>query len=217
MPRVLVLGGTGPSGIILIRELLSHSYTVVVYARTPSKLPADISSHEDVTIIKGELSDADSLSKALEGVEAVLSALGPTSSHPRDTPLARGYKLITDLMLKRGITRIIVLGTASTADEHDKFSLIFWFMVLIVRLFANNAYKEIVAIGKAFRESPKELRWTIVRVPLLTNASKKDVAAGYVGDKKVGIILPRAAFAAFMVQELEEENWVRKAPAISRA
>jgi uncharacterized protein YbjT (DUF2867 family) len=90
--RILVLGGTGASGILLIREALAHSHTVVVYARSPDKLPEDIVKDTSVVIIKGDLSDAETLSKAMEGVDAVVSALGPAVKrgpfHPSGTPLA---------------------------------------------------------------------------------------------------------------------------------
>lgn len=41
--KILVLGGTGPSGINVVRELAHRKLSAVVYARTPSKIPDDIS------------------------------------------------------------------------------------------------------------------------------------------------------------------------------
>jgi uncharacterized protein YbjT (DUF2867 family) len=42
---VLVLGGTGPAGINLLRELLHRKHKVVAYARNPQKVPEDLASH----------------------------------------------------------------------------------------------------------------------------------------------------------------------------
>lgn len=42
---VLVLGGTGPAGICLLRELLHRKHKVVVFARSPSKIPQDLTSN----------------------------------------------------------------------------------------------------------------------------------------------------------------------------
>lgn len=42
---VLVLGGTGPAGICLLRELIHRNYPTIVFARNPSKLPNDVSSN----------------------------------------------------------------------------------------------------------------------------------------------------------------------------
>lgn len=44
-PKVLVFGGTGPAGICLLRELLHRNHPVVVFARTPSKIPEDLASN----------------------------------------------------------------------------------------------------------------------------------------------------------------------------
>jgi hypothetical protein len=43
--KILVLGGTGPSGICLLRELLYRQHPIIVYARNPSKIPEDLVSN----------------------------------------------------------------------------------------------------------------------------------------------------------------------------
>lgn len=216
--RILILGGTGPCGIQLIRQSLELNHTVVVYARSPQKLPTDISANPSVTVVQGELTDAEKLSSAMQGVHAVLSALGPvvTSVHPSNTPLAHAYALIIQTMKKQDVKRLIMLGVPSMKDEHDKFSLAVSTMVTCVRTFAPNSYKDVVAIGETIRAAdPHELVWTIARVPFLTDREDRSVVAGYIGDGKVGVRLPRPAFAAFMLGELEQNKWCHKAPLIS--
>ena len=44
-PLVLVLGGTGPAGICLLRELLYRDHPTRVYARNPAKIPEDLASN----------------------------------------------------------------------------------------------------------------------------------------------------------------------------
>jgi hypothetical protein len=48
--KVLVLGGTGISGICLLRELLHRNHKVIAYARNPSKIPADLVSSPDLEV-----------------------------------------------------------------------------------------------------------------------------------------------------------------------
>ncbi|EMD41442.1 hypothetical protein CERSUDRAFT_120527 [Gelatoporia subvermispora B] len=215
--HVLVLGGTGPSGIKLIEEALFASHTIVIYARSPQKIPSTITSNSSVTVVEGELTDADALDQAMHGVHAVLSALGPAVKngplHPSGTPLAHAYELVIDVMKKNDVNRLILLGTASIHDENDKFSLQFAALVSGVAIFAHNAYKDVVAIGKTVRGS--DLVWTIARVPLLTSKEQKDFVAGYIGDSKIKTTLSRAAFARFVVEELQANEWCRKAPLIS--
>ncbi|KAI0053132.1 NAD-binding protein [Auriscalpium vulgare] len=216
MGRVVVLGATGPSGLLLVRAALAAQHTVVVYARNPSKLPADLAEHPSVTVIKGELEDAPALSAALAGADSVISALGPSSSTPRGTPLAKGYAVVLDAMRAQGVARIVALGTASITDEHDKRDLRYSAMVWTVWAGVNAAWKDIVAVGDVVRGA-EDLEWTIVRVPILTNSESTAAHAGYVGDGKSGVTLSRAAFAAFVVGELEKNEWVRKSPLLTSA
>lgn len=217
--HLLILGGTGPSGLQIIHQALALGHTLVVYVRSPQKLPESVSSSPSVTVVVGGLTDADKLSAALEGVHAVLTALGPAVKngpfHPGNTPLANGYALLLDLMKQRDVKRIIALGTASMTDEHDKFSLEFSVLVTGVAVFAHNAYKDVVAIGKNIRAADLDVMWTIARVPLLTEKESKEYVAGYIGDGKTKTRLSRAAWAAFVLKELEENQWCRQAPLIS--
>lgn len=217
--RVLILGATGAAGVLLIQEALAASHTVLIYARSPEKLPEQIRNHPRVTVHKGELDDREALSSAMKEVDAVLSALGPSVSrgplHPKGTPLARAYSLIIELMKIQGVRRLLALGTASITDPNDKFSLRMSVLVTGVATLAHTAYEDVVAIGKTIRTQGNDLDWTIVRVPLLSGSDDKNFVAGYVGDGKTGACLARAGFASFVVQELENNEWVRKAPLIT--
>lgn len=224
--RVLVLGGTGGIGTLLVQALLAANHSLVIYARNPDKLSNEITSHQLVAIVKGDLTDRDALLSALQygghSVNAVVSCLGPpvniTSgiTYPSDTPLACAYTLLFELMHVADVKRIIALGTASNKDPHDKFDLQFATLVLGVATFAHGAYKDVVAIGKALRGQPEgELVWTLVRVPVLTNSKNVAYVAGYIGDKKTKTYLARCAFAAFVVAELESNDWANKAPILS--
>jgi putative NADH-flavin reductase len=217
--RVVILGSTGPSGILLIEEALSAKHVVVVYARNPQKLPAHLSKHPDITIVKGELEDPKALDTALTGADAVLSALGPTFGNPSGTPIARGYSAVLEAMRRAGVKRLIALGTPSIKDEqNDKFSLVYAAMVATVAVGANSAYKDIVAVGEVIRACD-DVDWTIVRVPVLKNERNREVRAGYIGDGGAGsaYTLARLGFAVFVLGELEKGEWVKQAPLITSA
>jgi len=220
--RVLILGATGGIGLLLIERALAASHTVVVYARSPEKLPEQYSNNPNVVIRKGELTDEATLTQALDGVDAVLSALGPSVSrgplHPSGEPLAHAYALLIRVMKQKGVPRLIALGTPSITDPADKFSLKMSAIVTGVATFARTAYKDVVAIGNTIREDGgNHLDWTIGRVPILTSSQSEEYIAGYVGDGKTGIYLSRNAFATFVLDELERDDWVHKAPLISSA
>jgi len=216
--RVVILGGTGPSGILLIEEALAAQHTIVIYVRSPQKLPAHLSKHPDITVIKGELQDTAALATALAGAKAVLSALGPTLGNPVGNPIALGYAVVLEAMRRAGVKRLIALGTPSIKDEKDKFSLVYSAMVAAVAIGARSAYRDIVAVGEVIRES-EDIDWTLVRVPVLKNDKNREVRVGYIGDgvAGAGCSLSRLGFAVFVLQELEKGEWIKRSPLITSA
>ncbi|KAN0100943.1 hypothetical protein V8E55_000927 [Tylopilus felleus] len=216
--RVLILGATGPCGILLVKEALGASHTVVIFARSPDKLPEEIRNDTRVTVLKGDLNDESALSVAMENVDAVLSALGPKLScgtYPSGEPLAHGYSLIIKVMVAHNVKRLIALGTPSITDPHDKQSLKWSLVVGGIKTLVPAVYSDIVAVGNTIRTEGDALDWTIVRVPFLTDSNSRDVVAGHVGDGKTGTTLTRVGFAAFVVQELADNKWVKDAPMIT--
>jgi len=230
--RFLIFGGTGPSGIALIRKVLVvyPSSIIFLYVRTPNKIPEDLARQSSIVIIHGEITDLDEVEAALLGrhsttdkdqpVDVVLSALGPTGPcHSADRPFAKFYECLIGLMSKHSVKRLIALCTASYPDPRDRFNPITYGLVTIVSTFAYSAYADFRAVGEVVRAhgDRKGIDWTLVRVPVLTNCESEKVVAGYVGDWKTGNILPRKAFAAFCIREIEKKEWVGKAPFISGA
>jgi len=233
--RFLIFGGTGPSGIALIRKSLEvyPASTVLVYVRSPQKVPADLSQNPSVIIIAGELAELDKVEAALAGrnanhneinedetnpVDVVLSALGPTGPfHSSGCPIAKFYEQLIDLMAKHLVKRLLVLCTASYPDPHDKFSLTTYTIVNTVSTLAHSAYADFKEVGQVVtqRGTEKGLLWTVVRVPILTKQDSEDVVAGYVGDGMTGNVLARKGFAAFCIGEIEKKEWIGKAPMIS--
>ncbi|KAK7064551.1 hypothetical protein R3P38DRAFT_2825200 [Favolaschia claudopus] len=214
--KFLVLGSTGPSGILLVRETLSAytDSTIILYVRSPGKIPDDLKGNANCTVVEGQLDDKEALSKAMEGVDIVLSALGPAQfTHPSGTPLAHSYANIIKVMKSHNVNRLLALGTASIEDPSDKFSILYYSMIKTVSISMRNAYKDIIAIGQVIRSSNLE-HWTIIRVPALGNNTSKELVAGYIGDDKIKnrFTLNRIGFASFVVEEIGTKQWDLKAP-----
>jgi len=72
MKKVLVVGGTGTLGKVVVNKLLSKDFQVFVLTRNPEK--AGKLSEIGVILIKGDLIQKDSLTKACEGMDVVISA-----------------------------------------------------------------------------------------------------------------------------------------------
>ena len=213
--QVLLLGATGVIGQLLIPDLLEAGHTLTLYARSPQNLPKAVRSDQRVTIVRGELLDSDALLRALDGVDAVVSALGPDLFPPPGNPISKTYSIIMGHMRTLGIKRIIALGTVSIPDSNDQRDIPLWLSKQLMRILSPRYLAEILAIGDVVRSEGADLDWTIVRCPWLTNGTTGQYQAGYKGDGKRRISLERAGYAAFIMDELRDRKWVKKAPMIS--
>jgi nucleoside-diphosphate-sugar epimerase len=53
--KVLVLGGTGPAGICVVRELLHRKIGTMVFCRSPDKIPEDLANNTLLEVRKQTL------------------------------------------------------------------------------------------------------------------------------------------------------------------
>jgi putative NADH-flavin reductase len=208
--RIAVFGSTGKTGQEVVKQALERGYEVIAYARNPDKMGKH---HPKLTISKGELNDMEAISQAISGTNAVISLLGP-GGNLKDNSLSEGVKNIILIMEKHGISRLIQIATPSSSDPHDKRDYLFGFLVGLVKRTMPNVYAEIGRIGDAVRNS--KLNWTLIRVPFLNEKPlTKKLRIGYMGENKVKLPLSRADLAWFMLEQLQNNEYVKKAPFIS--
>jgi nucleoside-diphosphate-sugar epimerase len=209
--NVTVFGATGPSGQLVVERALAAGHAVTAFARNPGKLTA---TSERLRVVAGELSDATRIEEAVAGAEAVISLLGP-SGRTAGTPVTDGTRSIVAAMERRGVRRLIATATPSDTDPDDGSSWSFSLAVWLIRVLVGSAYEEIVGTARVVRES--SLDWTLVRLPMLTDKpAPAGAVAGYVGDARIRLFsLSRAAMADFLVSQLADSTWIRKAPVVS--
>ncbi len=93
---VLVLGATGATGRLLVRELLGRGMNVPVIVRAPDSLPPDVRTNSHLSVVHAsllELSDAE-IALHVNGCTAVASCLGHNLTLKRI--LGPPRKLMTD-------------------------------------------------------------------------------------------------------------------------
>ncbi|CAF1280474.1 unnamed protein product [Adineta steineri] len=215
--KIAVFGATGRTGILFVHQAVQENLYVKLYCRPQSlsKL-GSLKSNEFVEIIEGEFDD--DFTPVIQGVDVVLSFLGPGFSWPSNNPLEKVMIKIMETMRKERVTRFITMGTGSITDSLDRNWYKMRTCVFIVSSFARNAYNDIVAVGNLFKSGQyDDLKWTTVRVGILKNANEPTgrIHVGYIGDDEASIFTERADWAKFVLTEISEEKWIRKLPYLS--
>ena len=208
--KLTIFGATGGTGKQLVEQALAAGKQVVAYVRNPSKLNV---RHEYLRIVEGELADKMMIEQAVNGVDAVISVLGPRKGS-KDKPITQGMQNIIVAMNKYGVRRLIVSSTLSVEDPNDLPEFTAKVLVKIVKLTMRAAYEEIISVAETVRKS--DIDWTILRLTTLNNNPKSGkVRVGYLGRGEVGLRISRADLAQFMLEQVQNSKYLQQSPVIS--
>jgi len=206
--KVAIFGGTGKTGQHLVQHALGLGHEVVMLARTPSNFTIQ---HPKLTVLQGDILDAACVEATVQGVDAVISVLGPRSNKP-EFIISKGTDHILIAMKRHNVRRIIISAGAGVRDPQDKPKFIDHFFGLLLNLLSKNAVEDMKQVVAKVRNSDRD--WSIIRVPMLTDQpAQGTLKVGYVGD--ITTRLSRADMAAFMLKQLDDDTYLREAPAIS--
>lgn len=138
--RLVVFGASGGTGRELVRQALERGHHVRAFVRTPAKLGLE---HERLEVVQGDVQDPAAVARAVAGVDAVLSALGPTSNKP-DAQVTRGTENIISAMERQGVRRLVVTGGAGVGDPQDRPNLMNRLVKAALLLMARNVYEDML-------------------------------------------------------------------------
>lgn len=209
MKKILVLGGTGSLGKVLIQTALKKKYHVITLVRTPAKLRI---SDPKLTIMQGDVTDKADLSFVLSDVDAVISTLG----HGFRTPFPiqeKTLSVLIPLMKIHGIKRFVTITGAGLKVTGDPFSLTGTLSDMLFPLIDPPRMRDAKMQQTLLEKST--LDWTVVRTPV--HNDRNDQTISHVGMEQPfpWQTLSRKAIAAFMLECLEKNTWIKKAPIIS--
>lgn len=207
--KIAIFGGTGRTGLHVVELALEEGHQVVALARTPTKLTF---KHDSLKVVQGDVKDHASVASVVEGVDAVISVLGPTSN-AASFEISSGMENILKTMIQYDVKRIIISAGAGVGDPQDKPGLKNKLINALLNVVAKNVYEDMLKAVAIVRSSDRD--WTVVRVPMLTDGPKTgQFKVGLVG-KGMGSRISRADLASFMLNQMLSTEQARKSPVIS--
>lgn len=207
--KILILGATGGTGRLIVKEALARGYDVSVLVRSAEK-GRDLGG---VKLVIGDARDETVMREALRGRDAVVSALGtPASPFRQVTLLSSATRRLVDAMKSEGVTRLVAITGMGAGNSVGHGG--FLFDTLIFPLLLRHVYADKNRQEAIIKESG--LDWVLVRPTILNNKPGRgtvralDDLSGFHGGN-----IAREDVARFVVDQVEGEAWLRRSPLIT--
>lgn len=215
--RIAVLGATGRTGRPLVEQALARAHEVVAFARDATDLRPSVRKDERVSVVEGDARTGDGVERAVAGdgesVDAVVSVLGRTAEGPDDLLTEAGRHVLA-AMDRHGVERFVTLVGAGVREEGESVSLGGKVMDTLLKLVARSVLEDARDHVRMVRAS--DSRWTVVRVPRLTDGPHTGEFRHGTGlTLGMGDTAARANIAEFMLDCLEEDLYVHEMPRVA--
>lgn len=206
--RIAVLGASGGVGRRVVRRALARGYEVVCQTRSAKKL-ADVA--ERVRVHAFDPRDRAGLAAFIEGADAVVFALGVDTPGPT-TLFSEVTAALVAAMARQGVARLVAVTGVGAGETRGHGG--FLYDRIVYPLLTRRRYED-----KDRQEAliaASDLDWIIVRpAPFSHRRPAGDLEVhAHVGPDTVLRRVTRDEVAAFVVDQLESDRYLRRRPFI---
>ena len=203
-----LLGATRGIGRALLDQALERGLHVRALVRPGSELPV---AHPSLAVIRGDATDEGDLMRAIEGSDAVLSALGAPARN-KDHVRESAARATLQAMRKVGTRRLIAVSVYGVGET--KAHLPFVTRNVVFPLFLKHAIADHERQEAVIRDS--DVQWTLVRPPYLVDGpATGEYAEGFTEPRGLTWKVSRADVAHYMLNLLTNSRHIHKAVGLS--
>ena len=213
--KIAVIGGGGRTGKFLVDRLLAEGYQVKLLLRNPETAFQNIPKNDRIVeIVKGDVLDYDRVTSLIEGCSAVISTVGQRKDEPLVASRATSniLKAMSENRGRSKSTRYILLAGLNVNTPFDKkgseTQMATEWMKTNFTLIHEDRQKAYEILASS------EIRWTLVRVPYILFTDEKGTVGISLLDSP-GKKISAGDIADFLITQLDDETYIRKAPFIA--
>lgn len=208
--KIVLFGATGAVGQRIVREALERGHEVVGIVRDPERSEVPDSR---VRLVRGDATDAASVSSVVRGADAVVSAVSPrpgtTGNAPALTAVARG--LIAGLT-QAGVKRLLVVGGAGSLEVAPG-------VALIDTPGFPDEYKPEAQEGRdslaVYRNEAGDLDWTLISPAIVIQPGERTgtyrtTIDQLLTDEQGNSVISYEDYAVALLNELEQPQHVQR-------
>lgn len=208
--RVTVLGAHGRTGRLVVEESLRRGHPVTALVRDPGRLAV---ADQRVRVVAGDVRDPAAVRGAVEGSDAVISALGPSG---KDRTLHRELApALIAAMSAAGVRRFVGISGAGVDAPDDAKGARDRVASRLMHVFGAAMVADKEAERAAWAAST--LDWTLVRPPRLVDGPATGRVLSDAVRTSGSMRISRADLARFVVDQLTDPSYVGAAPVVAAA
>lgn len=186
--KILIVGASGATGRLLVRQLLDRGETVRAIVRSAEGLPGEVRNHEQLEVVVASLLDLspDELQQQVAGCDAVASCLGHNLSwkgifgRPRRlvTEAVRRLRLAVEQRESDAPVRFLLMNTTGNRDRDLGESrsagerIVLFLLRLLLPPHADNEDAAEVLRSEVGQEH-RRIGWVVVRPDGLTDETNE--------------------------------------------
>lgn len=201
--RVAVIGSTGSTGLEVIRLALQQGHLVTAVVRKPGS----ITPSEKLRVVKGDVTDYQSLVEAFADADAVISCFGPANGLKAGNLMSTGAKNIVLASEEAEVKRLVFMsGILQTGGK--ELSFLNRVGIRFLRMIYNKVYEDKVTAEAFIKQS--SLKWVVVRATgLKDTAGRGTYTAGPRAPVSPFKPLSYSDCAACLVRAVKEPAWAQ--------
>src|SRR5436190_12082405 len=161
--KLTILGATGATGTRLVEQALAAGHEVTAVVRDPARLA--VPAQQRLRTVTADVMDPASITPAVAGADAVISAVGPRGTGPT-TVIQDSVRSIIQAMQKTGTRRLLEVSGSIADDKGESPYLRYLLKPIARRTFLRHVCADMRIGEDEIRDS--NLDWTIFRPPSLT-------------------------------------------------
>lgn len=207
--KILVLGATGGTGRLIVKQALERGYEVTALVRS-RETAGDLNG---ATLVVGDVRDQSTLREALRGRDAVVSALGTPASPFREvTLLSTATRALVDAMKAEHVSRLVSITGIGAGDSAGHGGFLFdklIFPLLLKKVYADKNRQEAIIRNSG-------LDWILVRPSVLNDKPGRGPVRALTDLSRFhGGTISREDVARFVLDQLRSDAWLHRSPLVT--
>lgn len=208
MKTILVIGASRGVGLETVRQGLEAGYRMRALARSADDIPL---SSPALQKINASALDPSAVGAAVEGVDAVITALGVPPGFEDVRLFSDGMKIATSAMKQTGVRRLVAvtgIGVGSSKGIGGTLFTGFLQPLFLEKVHEDRNREEAIVMGSG-------LQWTIVRPGFLTRFPKTGRYRILTNPKDwKGGFITRGDVADFLLKAVEDDGFIGQTPLV---